>query len=1683
MTPDELTITIVSAIGGACLLSLLVALLVLANVERLRRLLRIQPLQDPQPTLPAHYVVPYVQPGPHVEPVGPINTPDLQRRTTYVHTSSDEHLPRNATPGPSNVPRTPPPAYDPTEAEEYGRFLRTVFRSPTPDLPLIMIPDSPEAPVHALLPEPNDKAPCPSTPICRQSIRTTLHTGGIRVGTPAHLCPLPDSDDEASASDDSSDYGGNEPVAEREDDDPLNPHGGDYEPGRSDESTSRQEADMRDQKTEYGWEGTSPLPEDPQSLDSEETRPSPRAFITIDTEQSTIPLQETTSWMPAPEPPRSNALSPIYSSPWHWQRETGPISMVPPDFDHFNQDPETFGWADEEEEEYTTLDHRDYQGYTSAPHNYYQLFPLPDSPTYAPPHPRCVQKYRPPQYSTQIFAGQNSPDRQPGGSNDIPVDPPVDVIPDPPVQRTPAERLQEAKDLADRKAEHIRVMRQAIEDEENAHDEHVRYWNLPNQNQGKGKQPDRGRRGAPPPPDPNWRRPLHERDDRWSLPRPPPKWRNDPPQPTGDADDDAPWLGIKPVMIRPPVPFEGKYDDIERFVGDCCMYFEVFTPYFQLHSQKVAFATSYFEGPAKDWWVHQRQEFWSSSGWDQEPRRFRYPSWAEFVGLMSRQFHNPATQDIHEKRMFDLRMGKGPAISYFNELEIEAKKAGRREDDQERGLMVKAVRLGVPDSYTNTIASSGEHIPSSYNDWKRRILRIYKERQKKWVFDQTVGGRSSNPPKTPSTALTTATSHHKTGGATSSPPAKPANSTPNTGGRDASGRWLTRTGTTYGGQGAPMDIGQMHAKGLCFRCHKQGHLSKDCLEKKDFHDIRSVQATTEPATGSKVEEIAKDLHIGTPFNPISFTTHSDTDSFTTHSAIPASNLLAFNVSSTTSAPVLESQNRYATLSVEEYDDNDIPLNGCNDASPARAEAKAVNPAGHEAESLSTLPLQKLGQTGANHRASSLCGETQSTKASGEKSTFTVTPIDIASLPRITDGTKGSSKGSPNEVSLQHEQAAQTFGSTTTTASVETRPSGEITARLPGQQRVNIPTTNSNEYEGCGGDCLPSTRDGDRSILPLKEQGSAKAQKRPAAGLEAASAQAVNRGHSVTCIEIPDEDDDTAFQLWLAKERTPAIAKEGAMSSESARFPTTPALVTGWCKPFEVDWTLHALVTVTGQKVFSTKGLVDSGCTSSAINCTFVQKHQLDTVKTAVPIIIYNADGNRNQAGDITKYVEMRMTISNHVERIDFAVTDLGPKDLYLGHDWLKHHNLVINWETGTIIFGRCSCVKNPFPLPDADPDDRWDEELEEGDTILAVNMVEELTIRAVHHTNDLAAAANAEKPKKTFKEMVPTDYRSFRDLFSKENFDELPERKPWDHAIELVPNAKSTLDCKVYPLNRDEQEQLDKFLDENLESGRITESKSPFASLFFFVKKKDGSLHPIQDYRKLNKMTIKNRYPLPLISELLDKLQGARYFTKLDVRWGYNNVRIREGDEHKAAFRMNRGLFEPTVMFFGLTNSPATFQWMMNDIFKDLISEGKVTIYLDDILIFTKDLDEHRHIVRRVLQRLRENKLFLKAEKCEFEVLETEYLGIIISEGKVRMDPVKLAGIAKWPTPTKKKELQSFLGFTNFYRKFIKNYSKVVQALTQLTGNAEWVWGAAQNQAFQQLKKQMAEDVILYIPN
>ena len=225
--------------------------------------------------------------------------------------------------------------------------------------------------------------------------------------------------------------------------------------------------------------------------------------------------------------------------------------------------------------------------------------------------------------------------------------------------------------------------------------------------------------------------------------------------------------------------------------------------------------------------------------------------------------------------------------------------------------------------------------------------------------------------------------------------------------------------------------------------------------------------------------------------------------------------------------------------------------------------------------------------------------------------------------------------------------------------------------------------------------------------------------------------------------------------------------------------------------------------------------------------------------------------------------------------------------------------------------------------------------------------------------------------------MIPAHYREHAAVFSEQESEQLPDHKPWDHAIDLTPGAPADLCTKIYPMSLTEQAELDTFLEENLQKGYIQPSKSPLASPVFFIKKKDGKLCFVQDYHHLNEYTVKNRYPLPLVADIISRLRGAKYFTKFDVRWGYNNVRIKEGDEWKAAFSTNRGLFEPQVMFFGLTNSPATFQALMNSIFTDLVATGKVAVYLDDILIFTMTLEGHRRITHEVLHRLRQHDLYL----------------------------------------------------------------------------------------------------------
>jgi Reverse transcriptase (RNA-dependent DNA polymerase)/Retroviral aspartyl protease len=429
------------------------------------------------------------------------------------------------------------------------------------------------------------------------------------------------------------------------------------------------------------------------------------------------------------------------------------------------------------------------------------------------------------------------------------------------------------------------------------------------------------------------------------------------------------------------------------------------------------------------------------------------------------------------------------------------------------------------------------------------------------------------------------------------------------------------------------------------------------------------------------------------------------------------------------------------------------------------------------------------------------------------------------------------------------------------------------------------------------------------------------------------------------------------------------------------------------------------MTDTGE-VFSTAALLDCGATGKFVHSDFVKRNCIATRLLSRPIPIYNVDGMLNEAGSITEVVEMMLRYRDHSEKTIFAVTGLGKQDVILGLTWLCEHNPEVDWKSGEVKMSRCpnhcctcqneanmewkeqlveeanigSCRAGPMPKPDIEMEDipdlsevSKDEEedepytgedaMEEGDWLstVTIHCEAEFICASLNISQRLAEAFHKNTQPKTFHESVPTYLQDFKDLFAKSSFDCLPDWKVWDHAIELVPDSKAS-NCKVYPLALNKHVKLDEFIQENLTTGQIQPSKSPMASPVFFIKKKHRSLRLIQDYRMLNSIMIKNRYPLPLISELVNQLCGAKFFTKLDVQWGYQNVRMKEGDKWKAVFHTNHGLYEPLVVFLGLTNSPSTFQTMMNDIFQDLIMEGVVCMYLDNILIFTKGIKEHRRI-------------------------------------------------------------------------------------------------------------------------
>jgi len=310
----------------------------------------------------------------------------------------------------------------------------------------------------------------------------------------------------------------------------------------------------------------------------------------------------------------------------------------------------------------------------------------------------------------------------------------------------------------------------------------------------------------------------------------------------------------------------------------------------------------------------------------------------------------------------------------------------------------------------------------------------------------------------------------------------------------------------------------------------------------------------------------------------------------------------------------------------------------------------------------------------------------------------------------------------------------------------------------------------------------------------------------------------------------------------------------------------------------------------------------------------------------------------------------------------------------------------------------------------------------------------------------------------------------------------LPPQRAADHKIQLVPEAQPVR-IRPYHYSPIQKNEIEAQVQQMLKSGVVRPSTSEFASPVLLVRKKDGTWRFCVDYHHLNAITMKHKHPMPVVDELLDEINGAQWFTKLDFSAGYHQIRMATGDEYKTAFKTHQGLYEFLVMPFGLTNAPATFQSLMNLIFASLLRRG-VLVFMDDILIYSRTLEEHVRLLQQVFQILDNHQFLNKRSKCLFAQSFVEYLGHVISAAGVATDPTKVDAVLRWPQPETVKQLRGFLGLTGYYRKFIQHYGLLARPLTELLKKGcQFQWTPQAEQAFQLLKQRLVQAPVLAVPN
>ena len=480
--------------------------------------------------------------------------------------------------------------------------------------------------------------------------------------------------------------------------------------------------------------------------------------------------------------------------------------------------------------------------------------------------------------------------------------------------------------------------------------------------------------------------------------------------------------------------------------------------------------------------------------------------------------------------------------------------------------------------------------------------------------------------------------------------------------------------------------------------------------------------------------------------------------------------------------------------------------------------------------------------------------------------------------------------------------------------------------------------------------------------------------------------------------------------------------------------------------------------------------------------------------------VRQADGQLSLS---SKSISATFEVDGFRDQGTFVITTLPHTDAILGKPWLSKHNPDIDWNKHTITMSNGTTVQadtmaqrdSELHLLSAEQMNRLLRKKNQLDTIyICCVKATNPDNNEVSTTNDKESTDPLQQAHDDIQQLTSDQdaawtsslrhiLHHFVDIIKPPT--SLPPTRQWDHSIELVPDAKPPKQ-RCYRMSPAETADLKKQLNQMLDNGWIRPSTSPFGAPVLMVKKKDGTNRACIDYRQLNSLTKKNVYPIPRIDEMLDNLQGAKIFTSMDLYKGYHQCRLNstDGSIERSAFKTRWGLFEYLVLPFGLCNAPATFMAMMNDVLRPYLDKF-VLCFLDDILIYSKSRAEHLHHLQMVLSTLLQYHLHLQLKKCSFGKDSVLFLGHIVSQAGISVDPAKIEAVQKWPTPTNLKEIRAFLGFANYYRRFVRNYSKIagpIQALTKTTSSSCGQWNDTAQKAFEELKQALTTAPTLVLP-